>query len=521
MFFLYLTLIIREAGVILAVVLSPVALACYMLPNTEKYYKKWFDIFKALLIVYPLCGALVGAGQLAGAVLSSIDGMGVAAMLVQVLPFFLIPTLLRNSLSLLGNVGAKLSAAGKNIGRRSSSAMKNGIRNTAQVKDWSRYQQDRQSTRRAERIRNRLSGRTDLSDRQKNQLREAEDVMVNDTRRRNENDRRVSGVNYNARIAAANEEVQQQQSKDRTTLAMANSAGRGMEQLMHDWNTAFDSGNADDLDAITNVITQRYGAAGVNQIASALNGKSGIAGNANYQASMQTLQRTMNNNSNFAGFMRSKASDAYQMISDAGMRYDSATGQMVHEDMSYFSAHNETATAAKDWATASRATLQRGVESGALDEQMIRTLLTSEDPAIRSGLGSERGKTDVLEGALYNIEHGGTVGPILPTGMAAQRYRDEQANIQDETEISISHERDAERIGKTTITVSPGSVITSTPAVTFEGYATPAGFNTGGVAPVQNADGHWIYRDATTNREWNATTGRYMPRRPTPPTPTP
>ena len=113
MAFLYLILVVREAGIVLLVAASPIAIVCFLLPNTEKIYKKWFDLLKALLIVYPICGAMVGAGKLAGNVLGSIDSdsMKIAAMLVQVLPFFLIPMVLKNSLSLMGNVGAKISGA--------------------------------------------------------------------------------------------------------------------------------------------------------------------------------------------------------------------------------------------------------------------------------------------------------------------------------------------------------------------------------------------------------------------------
>ena len=107
---LFLILVIREAGIVLLIVLAPLAIVGYALPNTEKLSKRWFDLLKALLVVYPICGALVGAGKLAGAVLASVPnnpGMKVAATLVQVLPFFLIPMLLKKSLSLMGNIGAR------------------------------------------------------------------------------------------------------------------------------------------------------------------------------------------------------------------------------------------------------------------------------------------------------------------------------------------------------------------------------------------------------------------------------
>ena len=173
-FFIYVILVIREAGVILLVILSPIAIACYLLPNTEKIYKKWFDLFKALLVVYPLCGAVIGAGKLAGAVLSQIDqpSMKVAAMIVQVLPFFLIPMLLRSSLSLMGNIGTRLTNMGRNLGQRGSRAAQGVVRNT----DYTKRQQENLQARRAQRIKDRLERRgfENLNDNQKRRLNEAQ-----------------------------------------------------------------------------------------------------------------------------------------------------------------------------------------------------------------------------------------------------------------------------------------------------------------------------------------------------------
>ena len=202
---MFVILIVREAGVILMIVLAPVAIVCYALPNTEKLSKKWFDIFKALLVVYPLCGAALGAGKLASAVLASIGGsetagvlaainggdfavlgntvfaaltnngragLVIAAMVAQVLPFFFIPTLLRNSLSLMGNIGARLSQAGRNLGRKASGTLQSGVKNSERFKRFQQFEQDKTSARRARRIMNRFAGRNvnSLSRRQRNLL---------------------------------------------------------------------------------------------------------------------------------------------------------------------------------------------------------------------------------------------------------------------------------------------------------------------------------------------------------------
>ena len=155
---LYLILVIREAGVVIMIVVAPLALVCYTLPNTDKIYKRWFDIIKALLLVYPICGAMVGAGRLAGAVLASIDttSMKIAAMIVQVLPFFLIPMVLRNSMSLLGNIGSRVSSMGRQFGRRGSATARGVITNNERFKEFAATHQDLAQGRRAQRVARRV-----------------------------------------------------------------------------------------------------------------------------------------------------------------------------------------------------------------------------------------------------------------------------------------------------------------------------------------------------------------------------
>ena len=53
-FFLFLLLAAREAAIIVLVVLSPIAVVLYMLPNTKKLFDKWLKFFEGLLLVYPI-----------------------------------------------------------------------------------------------------------------------------------------------------------------------------------------------------------------------------------------------------------------------------------------------------------------------------------------------------------------------------------------------------------------------------------------------------------------------------------
>ena len=197
MLFMFLILMIRNAGIVILIAIAPVAIVCYMLPNTEKLFKRWADLLKSLLLVYPICGAMIGAGKLAGIILASTgtEAMAVAGMIVEVLPFFLIPTLLKRSLALAGNIGTKLSGVGKTAGRGLSSKTRGAIQGSRGFKEFSQFEQNRAGVRRANRIQKKLEGRLasgrTLSNRQQSKLRTAQDVVLAQRKTEQENTQRT------------------------------------------------------------------------------------------------------------------------------------------------------------------------------------------------------------------------------------------------------------------------------------------------------------------------------------------
>jgi hypothetical protein len=50
----FVTLLLRKAAILALILVSPVAFALYCLPNTEKYFKKWWDFLVQTLLVYPI-----------------------------------------------------------------------------------------------------------------------------------------------------------------------------------------------------------------------------------------------------------------------------------------------------------------------------------------------------------------------------------------------------------------------------------------------------------------------------------
>lgn len=421
----------RIVIVIMCMVLAPLAFACYILPNTKPIFKKWFDAFKIAILIYPICGAMIGISYIIKAIAVTTE-MNLAFMVIAgiapFLPFFMIPTLLKGAFNALGVAGAALGSMGNslksNVGKTTDGAS-NAIRNSENYKNAVDYQNDRRATRRAQRIQNRLGNRENLTDRQRDRLRKANDTLLAHRKRNDENELRTSNgyfeamqnkqdleienegaavQRYNdanyvaARRQTLAEEIENQASKDRTTLLNSETRNLGLDQLMTRWETAFRSGDTNNLDALTNVMTNRYGSAAAGRMGASL-ANMNVAGDVNHQASIQQLQRTMGNNSNFANNMRSKASDAYQMISDAGQ----AGG--TYQNLDYFSSNNTISTDIKDWSTQSAASLQRAIDSGALTEDMMRSILNSDDPSIKSGIQSDTNKRDTLQAAVSGFRN--------------------------------------------------------------------------------------------------------------------
>ena len=121
--FFFLLLGIRQAGIIILVALSPVAIVCYALPNTKSIFSRWWKMFFGLLLVYPICGALMGGGQFASKLLLANvnENTGffyvLVAMLIQTVPFFFVPSILKSSMAAMGNIGMKVSNFGRGLNR--------------------------------------------------------------------------------------------------------------------------------------------------------------------------------------------------------------------------------------------------------------------------------------------------------------------------------------------------------------------------------------------------------------------
>lgn len=111
-FALFVTLGIRRAAIVVLVVVSPIAFICYVLPNTKSIFDKWLNLFKALLLAFPIASIMVYGGLFASKVLIATWGPTAAYSLlggfaVAVAPYFFIPKVITSSLGRLNTIVAK------------------------------------------------------------------------------------------------------------------------------------------------------------------------------------------------------------------------------------------------------------------------------------------------------------------------------------------------------------------------------------------------------------------------------
>ena len=106
-FFGFIMLTIRQAAIIMVIVLAPLAMVLYALPNTAAVTKKYLSTLKALLMLYPMFVLATSAGALASTIIvgTSTDMlMLIVGGLLNVLPYFAIPSMTSKSLAGLGAI---------------------------------------------------------------------------------------------------------------------------------------------------------------------------------------------------------------------------------------------------------------------------------------------------------------------------------------------------------------------------------------------------------------------------------
>lgn len=109
----FLTIAARNAIIVLLVIVSPLAFIAWVLPNTEKWFKKWWELLVNLLLLFPLtmllfASSIVAANTVSSATPPDATGgaelQGIIALLILAMPLFAMPFLFKIAGGALGKI---------------------------------------------------------------------------------------------------------------------------------------------------------------------------------------------------------------------------------------------------------------------------------------------------------------------------------------------------------------------------------------------------------------------------------
>ncbi len=125
-FSVLITLVIRQVIIIALVIVSPIAMLLWVLPNTEKYAKQWFSVLLRILLMFPIINALYVVSAIVSVSVVTQVGSGssgtfeeiilaVIALGCLVAPLVAIPFTFRFAGSLINGISSAVTNAGKKM----------------------------------------------------------------------------------------------------------------------------------------------------------------------------------------------------------------------------------------------------------------------------------------------------------------------------------------------------------------------------------------------------------------------
>lgn len=142
----------RQALIIILIIISPLAFVCYLLPGTEKWFKKWRDTFVTMLLFFPAFAVVFGGAQLAGIIIiqnaTGPNGgmMQILGMMVQVMPLAITPLIMKFSGGVLGKFAGIVNDKNKGLYDRTknwASDWRNILKNEGLAKNMGRANPNR------------------------------------------------------------------------------------------------------------------------------------------------------------------------------------------------------------------------------------------------------------------------------------------------------------------------------------------------------------------------------------------
>lgn len=112
-----LVLTLRQALIIMLIVISPLAFVAYLLPNTAGWFTKWRQLFQTLLLMFPIIAMIFGGSALASVILEAAANtpsneniimntvLKIMAAGVTIIPLLITPVVMKTAGGLLNRFG--------------------------------------------------------------------------------------------------------------------------------------------------------------------------------------------------------------------------------------------------------------------------------------------------------------------------------------------------------------------------------------------------------------------------------
>ena len=271
----FVLLSVRKGLAVVLVALSPLAFVCYMLPNTKKYFEKWKKSFQGVILLFPICSMLVFGGQMVARIIISANQgnapfiMALSAAVISIIPIYYIPRVLRSSMGMV-------SDGIMNMGRGIRHGGRNRIRNSNLGQDAARHAQQIRDKRAAgfstmpwNRGKNVASLGKRIGDRVYGNKNEQRNARIANARGRYIGALEDAAKNkdwaddskfqnrLDARLVAAEQASKDQAIKNLEIQILNGENGNNINGLKDDLVSALRQGNAEEIKALTNVLTNK------------------------------------------------------------------------------------------------------------------------------------------------------------------------------------------------------------------------------------------------------------------------
>ena len=109
-----MVLVLRQVAIIMLILLAPVALIAYVMPNTQRVFRLWWESFSRALLMFPMIVGFIAAGRVFAAI--SLNGTetdagadaafrGIIGFVAYFAPYFMIPLTFRLSGGMMSGLG--------------------------------------------------------------------------------------------------------------------------------------------------------------------------------------------------------------------------------------------------------------------------------------------------------------------------------------------------------------------------------------------------------------------------------